>query len=181
MKKENYTVLAYNQKKAEAAKKLKKHSLGKGKIWQTIDKIAISACAVLEVIRELPGFDYLKSATIGNITTKFNLWLSQIFAETPDLTGLTPQQIYNLASQNAIEGAEKMANSWGLIFSAVLEFVLTHPTVTVIGVVTLTSILVVPFKFLINKIKQVIHGKDVKIEEKDAKVVEEEKTESLTR
>ena len=159
MEKEKFTVLAYNEKKAEAATKLQKHSLGKGKIWKAIDKIAISACAVLEVIRELPGFEYLKSATIGNITTKFNLWLSQILSKTRDLTGLTPEQIYNLGSQNAIEGAEKIANSWGLIFSAVLEFVLTHPTVTVIGVVTLTSILVVPFKALIRKLKELGKGK----------------------
>ena len=148
-----YTILAYNEKKAQAASKLQKHSLGKGKILKTIDKIAISACAVLEVVRELPGFEYLKAISIGNLTTKFNTWIATITTHTPNLEGLTAEQIYELGQKAALDATVSSANSIGLVFSAILEFVLNHPTVTVMGIATLTTILMVPFKALINKIR----------------------------
>ena len=42
----------------------------------------------------------------------------------------------------------------GLVFSAILEFIIQHPTVTVMGIAALTGILAIPFKALANKIRE---------------------------
>ena len=160
-KNDQIVIQAYNSKKMKAKTALQKHSLGKGKIAKTIDGILIGAAAIFETIRELPGFEYLKSMSIGNLTTKFNNWLASITAQTPDLSGLTPEEIFALGQQTQLNGANTVANTWGLGFSAILEFILQHPTVAVIGVAALTGILAIPFKALINKLRD---NKQEKIE-----------------
>jgi hypothetical protein len=160
----------YNQKKLKAQAKLQKYSLGKGKIAKVFDSILIGGAAVLEVIRELPGFEYLKSMSIGNLTTKFNTWLATIFTKTPDLTGMTPEQIWEAAQQAQANGTNQMANSWGLIFSSILEFVVQHPTVAAVGVAALTGVLLIPFKALVKKLKA-----------KKVKKLAEEEVEELQR
>ena len=50
--------------------KLQKKNLGKGKILLKIQTILIGAAAVFEGLRELPGFEYLKAMTTGNLLKK---------------------------------------------------------------------------------------------------------------
>ena len=149
----NITVAKYNENKAQATKKLSKVSLGKGKIARTIDKILIGAAAIFETVRELPGFEYLKTMSISNLTTKFNNWIAPILATKPNLEGLTAQEAFELGQLAQSEGVIASANSFGLAFSAILEFIVQHPTVTIMGVAALTGILAIPFKLLINKIR----------------------------
>ena len=156
-------VQSYNKHKMKAKTSLQKVSLGKGKIAKTLDTILIGAAAIFETIRELPGFEYLKTMSISNLTTKFNNWIASLTNQMPDLTGLTPEQIYQLGQQNQLAGSNQVANTWGLLFSAVLEFVVQHPTVAVIGIAALTGVLAIPFKVLINKIRS---NKQEKLEEK---------------
>ena len=166
---ENDSVIVqlYNEKKANTQMALQKHSLGKGKVARTIDAILIGATAIFETIRELPGFEYLKTMSISNLTTKFNNWLASITSKTPDLTGLTAEEIFELGKQIQLQGSNSMANSWGMLFSAVLEFVLQHPTVAMIGVTTLIGVLSIPFKALINKIRENREAKEIiDVEEK---------------
>jgi len=147
-------VISYNKNKAMATEKLSKHSLGKGKIAKTVDKILIGAAAIFETIRELPGFEYLKSISIGNLTTKFNNWIAPIMSTKPNLEGLTAEEIFALGQQTQAAGINAAANSVGLVFSAILEFIIQHPTVTVMGIAALTGILAIPFKALANKIRE---------------------------
>jgi len=134
--------------------KLKKNKFGKGKILTTIDKVLVGAAAVFEGLRELPGFEYLKTMTTSNIVTKFNTWIASITANTPDLTGLTATQAYELGMQAQAAGTVASANSIGLVFAAVLEFIVQHPTVTVLGVTAFIGILSIPFKMLVRKIRE---------------------------
>jgi len=147
------TVAKYNENKAMATKKLSKVSLGKGKIARTIDKILIGAAAIFETIRELPGFEYLKTISIANLTTKFNNWLAPIMSARPNLEGISLEEAFELGRQAQQAGTVASANSFGLVFSAILEFIVQHPTVTVMGIAALTGILAVPFKLIINKIR----------------------------
>ena len=151
--KQQIIIQKYNQQKLKAQAKLQKYSLGKGKIAKVFDTLLVGGAAVLEVIRELPGFEYLKAMTTGNLTTKFNNWLASIFTKMPDLTGMTPEQIFHAGQQAQLDGANQMANSWGLLFSSILEFVVQHPTVAAVGVAALTGVLLIPFKALIKKLK----------------------------
>ena len=107
-------------------------------------------------MRELPGFEYLKTMTTGNLVTKFNNWVASISAVKPNLTGLSPEEIFELGKDSALAASNASANGLGLVFSAILEFVVQHPTVTVLGITALFGILSIPFKFMINKLAQ--HG-----------------------
>ena len=62
--------------------KVVKENIGKGRILLTIDKLSVAAAACFEFLRELPGFEYLKSIGVGNLTTKFNTWISSITTTT---------------------------------------------------------------------------------------------------
>ncbi len=140
----------------EEPSKLKAMNYGKGKILLTVDKVLVGAAAIFEAMRELPGFEYLKTMTTGNLVTKFNNWIASISAVKPNLEGLTPEQIFELGKDSALAASNASANGLGLVFSAILEFVLQHPTVTVLGITALFGILSIPFKFMINKMAQ--HG-----------------------
>ncbi len=144
----------YNKEKLKIQNKLQKYTLGKGKIAKTIDGLLVGGAALLEIIRGLPGFEYLNAATVGNLTTKFNAWLASILTKTPDLTGLTPEQIFELGKHAQQAGTDQMANSWGLLFSSVVEFVLQHPSATAVGIAAVAGVLAVPFKALIKKLKE---------------------------
>lgn len=133
---------------------LSSKNLGKGRVLKTIDKLLLGVASVFEVLREIPGFEYLKTISISNLTTKFNIWLSRVFpADVPDFNSLTPLEAYELGKQISEERVSEMANTLGLLFSAVLEFILSHPTVTVLGVTALTSTLIIPFKVMIRKLQ----------------------------
>ena len=77
----------------EGTSKLQAINYGKGKILLTVEKVLVGATAIFEAIRELPGFEYLKAMTTGNLVTKFNNWVASISAVKPNLTGLTPEEI----------------------------------------------------------------------------------------
>lgn len=150
----NIVINSINTEKI-ANTKIANKNLGKGKLVKTIDKILIGAATVFETLRELPGFEYLKSISIANLTTKFNLWLAEIFPkEIPNLEGLTAEEIYELGKSIKTEEVSEIANTLGILFSAVLEFIISHPTVAVIGLTTLTSALLIPFTIMINKINE---------------------------
>ena len=138
----------------EGPSKLQAINYGKGKILLTVEKVLVGATAIFEAIRELPGFEYLKAMTTGNLVTKFNNWVASISAVKPNLTGLTPEEIFELGKDSALAASNASANGIGLVFSAILEFVLQHPTVTVLGITALFGILSIPFKYLINKLAQ---------------------------
>ena len=140
----------------EGPSKLKAINYGKGKVLLTIDKVLVAGAAIFEAIRELPGFEYLKAMTTGNLVTKFNNWIASISAVKPNLTGLTPEEIFELGKDSALAASNAAANGIGLVFSAVLEFIVQHPTVSVLGITALFGILSIPFKFMINKMAQ--HG-----------------------
>ena len=141
--------------------KLTNQNLGKGKILKTIDKLLLTVASVFEVLREIPGFEYLKTISIANLTTKFNIYLSDLFPkEIPDFNELTPLEAYELWKKLSEERVSEMANTLGILFSSVLEFVLSHPTVTVLGITALTSTLIIPFKFMIQKINEHV-GKEI--------------------
>ena len=150
----NIVINSINSEKI-ANTKLSNENLGKGKLVKTIDKILIGAATVFETLRELPGFEYLKSISIANLTTKFNVWLTTVFPqEIPNLEGLTAEEIYELGKSVKMEEVNDIANTLGILFSAVLEFVISHPTVAVIGVTTITSALFFPFSVMIDKINE---------------------------
>ena len=139
---------------------LAKKTLGKGKIALTIDKLLIGASAMFEALREFPGFEYLKTISISNLTTKFNLWAAQKFpAPTPDFTGLSNEEIFKLGQQVSSEQVSKMADTLGIIFAATLEFTISHPTVCIVGLTAITSVLIVPFKAMTHKIQNTKVGK----------------------
>lgn len=140
----------------EGPSKLKAINYGKGKILLTIDKVLVGVAAIFEAMRELPGFEYLKTMTTGNLVTKFNNWIASISVVKPNLTGLTPEEIFELGKDSALSASNASANGLGLVFSAILEFIVQHPTVTVLGITALFGILSLPFKFMINKMAQ--HG-----------------------
>lgn len=154
IQKQQVIIQKYNKEKFKVQSKLQKYSLGKGKIAKVFDSLLVGGAAVLEVIRELPGFEYLKAMTTGNLTTKFNNWLAQFFVQTPDFTGMTPEQIFQAGQQAQLNGANQMADSWGLLFSSILEFVVQHPTVAAVGVAALTGVLLIPFKALVKKLRE---------------------------
>ena len=130
--------------------KVSKKSLGRGKILLTIDKILASAAAVFEIIRELPGFEYLKAVEIGRLTTWFNTTIGTMTARDPN------------SVPSVLEAIEKARNGIGMIFSVIVEFVIQHPTVTVLGVTTCLTILSFPFKALIRTIKEYREKKEAK-------------------
>ncbi len=130
--------------------KVSKH--GKGKILLTIDKVLIGVATVFEVLREVPGFEYLKAMTTGNLVTKFNNWIASISAVRPNLQGLTPEEIFELGKDTALAASNASANGLGLVFSAVLEFILTHPTATVLGISGIIYGLAKAFKFMVRKL-----------------------------
>ena len=132
--------------------KLQKKNLGKGKILLKIQTILRGAAAVFEGLRELPGFEYLKAMTTGNLVTRFNTWIASIMTKAPDLTNLTAEEAFKLGQQAQAAGTIESANSLGLVFSAILEFIVQHPTVTVIGVVGFFGLLSIPFKALFHKL-----------------------------
>ena len=154
IQKQQVIIQKYNKEKFKVQSKLQKYSLGKGKIAKVFDSLLVGGAAVLEVLRELPGFEYLKAMTTGNLTTKFNNWLAQLFVQTPDFTGMTPEQIFQAGQQAQLNGANQMADSWGLLFSSILEFVVQHPTVAAVGVAALTGVLLIPFKALVKKLRE---------------------------
>lgn len=131
---------AINENGLKKGGKVVKENIGKGRILLTIDKLSVAAAACFEFLRELPGFEYLKSIGVGNLTTKFNTWISSITTTTPDLTGLTPEQIFELGKTMGLENTNESANFYGLIFSSILEFVVQHPTVAVLAVVSTTTL-----------------------------------------
>lgn len=161
VKEKNVVLHTVNEEALKKPSKLKKISYGKGKILLKIDGILTAGAAILEIIREIPGFEYLKTMTTGNLVTKFNVWIAKITAEVPDLTGLSAEQIYALGQQAQAEATISSANSWGLLFSAILEFIIEHPTVAVIGISTITCVLSIPFKLLINKLRQIKFEKEL--------------------
>ena len=140
----------------EGPSEIKPAKYGKGKILLTIDKVLVGVAAVFEALREVPGFEYLKAMTTGNLVTKFNNWIASISVVKPDLTGLTPEEIFELGKDSALAASNASANGLGLVFSGILEFVLTHPTVTVLGVSAVIWSLTKGFKKLINKLTE--HG-----------------------
>lgn len=153
----NIVVNKVNEEKIkEGPSKVKAMNYGKGKILLTVDKLLVGAAAIFEAMRELPGFEYLKTMTTSNLTSKFNNWVASISVVKPNLTGLTPEEIFELGKDSALAASNASANGLGLVFSAILEFVVQHPTVTVLGITALIGILSIPFKFMINKLAQ--HG-----------------------
>lgn len=155
----NVTLTCINNDKISKTKMSNKN-LGKGKIALTIDKILIGASAIFETIREMPGFEYLKTVSISNLTTKFNLWLAQMFpAPVPNLEGLKPEEIYALAQANQANQVNNFANTLGIIFSFTLEFIISHPTVVIVGLTSLTSLLIIPCKMLVKKPSRLHHQK----------------------
>ena len=119
-----------------------KTNLGRGKILLTIDKVLASAAAIFEIIREIPGFEYLKAVEIGRLTTWFNVTIGTRMASDPNDVN------------SVLEAIEKSRTGIGMIFSAIVEFVIQHPTVTVLGVTTCLTILAFPFKLLLKKIQE---------------------------
>ena len=140
----------------EGPSKVVKSKHGKGKIALTIDAICTGVVAIFEILREMPGFEYIKTMTTGNLITKFNNWIASITTVKPNLEGLTPEEIFELGKDSALAASNAAANGIGLVFSAVLEFIVQHPTVSVLGITALFGILSLPFKFLINKLAE--HG-----------------------
>ncbi len=140
-------------KKIDKGSRLSRRSLGRGKILLTIDKILASAAAIFEIIRELPGFEYLKAIEIGRLTTWFNTRVGLMTAEDPN-------NVYSV-----MEAIDKSKDGIGMLFSAIVEFVIQHPTVTVLGVTTCLTILSLPFKALVRAIREMKEKKEAKKKE----------------
>ena len=99
----------------EGPSKVVKSKHGKGKIALTIDAICTGVVAIFEILREMPGFEYIKTMTTGNLITKFNNWIAS------------------------------------LVFSAVLEFIIQHPTATIAGVSLIVALFSWGIKSIVNK------------------------------
>ena len=64
----------------------------------------------------------------------------------------TPEEIFELGKDTALAASNASANGLGLVFSAVLEFILTHPTATVLGISGIIYGLAKAFKFMVRKL-----------------------------
>lgn len=156
----------YREKEKEKIKAKKQEivvpeNLGTLKIKPTISSITAAIPAIFEFIREMPGFEYLKSMSIGELTTKFNVWIASL--QTNNFDGMSEDQIYNLALRNV----KNSADTYGLLFSAVLEFVIQHPTVTIVGIGYSSALA----WLLIKKIYNGIKPKDYEICSKNTKLM----------
>ncbi len=148
--------------------KLSKNHLGKGKVALTLRAIILGCASVWEVLyAKVPLFSSWVAAKKSIIDTYFFDFLSRVtksFSDNPNLEGLTPKQIYELGVKEGNKGIVNASISpVGQIFSAILQFVIEHPTVTILSGITLVSILGKAFQFLIDKIKNI---RDKKIEKK---------------
>ena len=121
---------------------ISKKNLGKGKVLLAIDKVLIGAAAIFEFLRTLPGFGYLKAIEIGRLTTWFNTTIGKMTAEDPN------------SVESVLKAIDATKDGIGMVFSSILEFVLQHPTVTVLGVTTCVGLLAIPFKLLIRKLRE---------------------------
>jgi len=135
----------------EGPSKVVESKHGKGKIALTIDAICTGVVAIFEILREMPGFEYIKTMTTGNLITKFNNWIASITTVKPNLEGLTPEEIFELGKDAALAASNASANSWGLVFSAVLEFIIQHPTATIAGVSLIVALFSWGIKSIVNK------------------------------
>ena len=144
-----------NKKKLRAAKsKLTDRNLGKkGKIKLSIKSIMVGAAAIWEWAYEtLPAFSEIVAGKIAGIQTGFYNFVAQNFPQSsPDLTKLSPEDIYKLGLTNGGNAVVDVANSpLGEIFAAVLQFIVENPTITTLGICALGGILAFPAKKLIE-------------------------------
>lgn len=134
--------VSINNDKISKTEELKDKLWGKGKVRQTVERVLLAVTSVMEVLKGTGIWNYAENITIGNLTTKFNAWVATLKAGNASLTGSEWQTLIN-----------SVANTFGIIFSTVLTFVIEHPAVTVLGVSALFTTLLVPFKALIRKLK----------------------------
>ena len=123
--------------------KISKKNLGKGKASISLGGILIGAATVFERLRELPGFNYLKAVEIGKLTT----WFNQKVADLQTM-GINDKTAYQQALTNA-------SNGIGRIFSLIVEYTFQHPTEVAVEVVVGATLLSLPFKMLLKKIREV--------------------------
>ena len=135
--------VSINKDKISKTEELKDKLWGKGKVRQTIEKVLLTVTSIMEVLKGAGIWNYAENIAIGNLTTKFNTWVATLKAGNVALTGLEWQALTN-----------SVADTFGVIFSTVLTFVIEHPAVTVLGVSALVTILLVPFKALRKKLKK---------------------------
>lgn len=150
-----------NKKKLrEAAKsKLTDKNLGKkGKIKLSIKSIMVGAAAIWEWAYEtLPAFSEIVAGKVAGIQASFYNFIAQTFPpSTPNLAGLSIEDVYKLGLSNGGDAVVDVANSpLGEIFAAVLQFIIENPTITILGACALGGVLAYPAK----KLAEVIRSK----------------------